>query len=177
MAFVQVQEHDVPVAGKAIVARDFVYVDWSKVDDSLEQAFAFLSSLRLERVQLWATDQVPLNDSAIVAKPNAPGLTPIQGAITGFEALDANGNATSWDKANQVAFTINATATVTFPKTAIAAAAAGVNPLAGLFVGGLLAGLGSNVMVNVGHTSVTVPITRDPRTNGVVEIGNCRRPA
>ena len=176
MAFVQVLENDVPVAGKAIVARDFVYVDWSKVDDSFEQAFAFLSSLRLERVQLWATDQVPLNNSAIVAKPNAPGLSPIQGAIAGVEPLDASGNTTSWDKAHQIAFTVNATATVTLPKSAIAAAAAAVNPLAGLFIGGLLAGLGSNVMVNVGHTSVTVPIARDPHTNKVIEIGNCKRP-
>lgn len=175
MAFVQVQETDVAVAGRAIAARDFVYVDWTLVDSNLEGAFAFLSSLRIERVQLWATDQVKLANGPIAAKPNAPSLPTIQGTITGVEALDPAGANVAWSAAHSVAFTIAATASVTLPKAEISAAAAAVNPLAGLLIGGLLATLGSNVLVNIGHTAVNVPIVRDG-TKKIVEIGNARRP-
>jgi hypothetical protein len=173
VASVQVQETDVAIAGKAIVARDFVYVDWTLVDSNIEGAFAFLSSLRIERVQLWATNQVKLANGPIVATPNVPSLPPIQGAITGLEALDAGGANVAWSAAHSVAFTISSTASVTLPKAQIAVAA--VNPFAGIFIGGLLATLGSNVLVNIGHTAVHVPIVRDG-TQKIVEIGNAKRP-
>jgi hypothetical protein len=175
VAFVQVLESDVSIAGKAIVARDFVYVDWTQVDSNLQGAFAFLSSLRIERVQLWATDQVKLANAPITAKPCHPSLPPIQGAIAGVEALDAAGANVAWNAAHAVAFTIAATASVTLPKAAISAAVGAINPLVGIIIGGLLATLGSNVQVNIGHTAIHVPIVRDG-ANKIVEIGNAKRP-
>lgn len=178
MAYVQVEENDVPVAGKAIVARDFVYVDWDQVDQDLQNAFAFLSSIRVERVQLWATQQVKLENGAITANSSLGpllGFGPIRGQITGLEPIDADGNVVGWPVAHALTFTIVATATITVPKTAISAAALAANPLLGLVIGGLLASLGSSVEVNIGHTTMNVPIMRDG--NGrVIEIGTAKRP-
>jgi hypothetical protein len=175
MAHVQVQETDAQIAGRAIVARDFVYVDWDQVDNDLANAFAFLSSLRIERVQLWATDQVSLQNGPISAKPDVPTLPTIQGKIVGLEPLDVHGAATTANAAHSLAFTIDGTTSVTVPKSAIGAAIGGLNPIAGLVVGGLLSTLGSNVMITIGHTAINVPIVRDAN-NRVTQIGSSKRP-
>jgi hypothetical protein len=177
---VQVQETDTSVYRNVIIARDFVYVDWSKVDgDALQGAFAFLSSIRVEGAQVWATDQVALsNGAALEAKPSVPisGIPTIRGSIQNLEALDAHGNPTGWSAAVALAFTVVATANVTVPKGQIAAAAAAVNPALGAVIGAALLFAPGNLSLNIGHTNITVPIARDG-TGKVTHIGTAARPS
>jgi hypothetical protein len=174
---VQVQETDASVYRHVIIARDFVYVDWSSVDADLQGALSFLSSIRVESAQLWATQQVPLREGPLQAAPSVPaaGLPTIAGQITNVEALDANGNAVAWNQAAAVAFTIVANANVTLPKGQLIAAAVSVNPALGAVITAALLLAGSSVTLNIGHTAISVPIGRDG-TGRVTHIGTAARP-
>jgi len=173
MPSVQVQENDTPILGSAVVARDFTYVDWSQVDATLQTAFSFLSSIRVEKAQIWATAQVALKNGSIQANSPVPSLPIIDGAIANVEALDSKGSAVGWNQASSIAYTIVAQASVTIPKAAVAAAVTtAAGPLGGLAA---LALLPSNLPINIGHTAVNVPITRDG--NGrITKIGTSSRP-
>jgi hypothetical protein len=176
MAAVQVQETDAGVLGHVVIARDFVYADWTKVDADLQHAFSFLSSIRVESAQLWATQQLPLQDGPIQATPAVPSLPTIVGAIANFGALDASGNATDWGKAAAIAFTVVATANVTIPKGQLTAAAVGVNPAVAAVLAAALLFAPGNLQLNIGHTNISVPIGRDG-SGRITHIGTQARPA
>lgn len=177
MAYVQVQEDVVPVAGMAVVAHDILSVDWDQVDTDLAKAFMLQVSIRIERVQLWATEAIPLQNGNFTARSSVPKLPGMPGNITGLEALDIDGNVVAWDQAHSVVFTVEAPSMVPLPKSAIVAAVSGRFPLAGHLVTGLLTTLSSTIFFNIGHTAIHVPIVRDSYTNEITQIGSGFRPS
>jgi hypothetical protein len=175
--WVDVQQTNASIYRDLIVARDFVYVDWTQVDANLEKAFGFQSSIRVHDAQVWATDKIPVSNGAkLEAKPSVPvpGLPTIEGSIAGFEALDAHGNPTGWNTAAAIALTIVATANVTVPKGQITAGAAAVNPALGAIVGAALLFAPGNISLNIGHTQISVPIARSG--GRITHIGTVQRP-
>lgn len=173
----RVLETRIPIAGAALVAHDTVSVEWDQVDTNIAKALTFSVSIQIERVQLWITGPLPLQNGNITAESTVPKIPGIPGEIHGLEPLNMHGEIVDWDQAHAVVFTVQSSLAVFVPKNAIAAAVSGRYPQAGAVVAGLMTTLSSRILVNIGHAAIHVPIVRDPDTNWVTQIGSAFRPA
>jgi hypothetical protein len=163
--------------GSVIVARNFVYVDWSKVDNDLEHTFKYLASIRLHKCQLWATAQIPLASGPVQASSIIPELPTIKGKITDIDPLDAKGQPASWETAISFAFQLIADGSVTIPKTALTALVATThNPVLIAATALSMLTLPKNITFDFGHTTLHVPITRD-KDGKIQKIGEAVRPS
>jgi hypothetical protein len=169
VAYQQVWDDKVHLfGGEAIYAHFFAYVDWTKVDASLENAFQFLVSIRVAGVQFWATDQVTLANGSIQANLDpkvaavAGGQLPrtIEGEIDDWSGVDAAGNA-NWPEATSLRFLVAGKADVTLPVSLLAGLVGRVGGVAGAILGGAASLFGSKVRISIGHSNVSIPVHRD----------------
>lgn len=185
MPFTQVWDDKVHLfGGEAVYAHFFVFADWSQVDAALGNAFQFQVSIRVAGIQFWTTGQVALQNGAIMANVDSavaalPGvsLSPVQGEIDDWSAIDGTGKACAFGTdAAAVTFLVAGKADVTIPIRTLTALVGQLGGVAGALIGGALGGLfGAKVRVSIGHSNVSIPIHRD--ANGTVtQIGATSHP-
>jgi hypothetical protein len=185
MPFTQVWDDKVHLfGGEAVYAHFFVFADWSTVDTDLGNAFQFLVSIRVAGVQFWSTGQVALQNGAITANVDPtvttlPGvsLSPVQGEIDDWSAIDGTGKACAFDAgAAAVTFLVAGKADVTIPIRTLTALVGQLGGTAGALLGGALGGLfGAKVRVSIGHSNVSIPIHRDG-SGKITQIGATNHP-